>query len=169
MEKARRQAQEVLARDAARGHELLGELAEREKNPGAAEVEYRRAVEASPPGRLRARRAFSAFLVRKARFAEARRLWLDVVEAEPRAARCELAGVALASGEDLEGAARELEVCLAECSGSSDPSRGEMLEHLARLEERLGRSGRARAALEEALRLEPHQTEWRRALARLAR
>lgn len=67
-EKARRQAEEVVRRDAARGHELLGDLAEREKNPAAAEAEYRRAVEASPPRRLRARRAFSAFLVRKGRF-----------------------------------------------------------------------------------------------------
>ncbi|MGE5276068.1 MAG: tetratricopeptide repeat protein [Acidobacteriota bacterium] len=169
MGKARRQAEEVLGRDAARGHELLGELAEREKNPVAAEAEYRRAVETSPRGSLRARRALSAFLVRKGRFAEARRLWLDVLEAEPTAAGYELAGIALASRADLEGAARDLEACLAACPGSSDPSRGEMLERLARLEEGLGRSGRARVALEEALRLEPHRTSWRRTLARLPR
>lgn len=167
--KARRQAMEVLSLDPARGHELLGDLAESEKNLAEAGAEYRRAVEASAPRQLRARRALSAFLLRRRRPAHARELWAEVLESDPAAARYELAGVALASGEDLDRAARELEASLSEPSASTEPSRAEMLERLALLEERLGKSERARAALDEAVRLEPHRREWRKTLARLSR
>jgi tetratricopeptide (TPR) repeat protein len=168
MKKARSQAEEVLRLDAARGHELLGELAERDKDPVEAEAQFRKAVEASPPGELRGRRALSAFLVRGGRFPAARQLWLDLLEDPPDgAARFELAGIALASGEGIVEAAESLEAALASAEVWTDPSRAEAYERLAALEQRLGRTERARAHLQEALRLEPYRTEWRRSLARL--
>ena len=169
--KARRQAEEVLKLDAARGHELLGDLADREKNPAEAEAQYRLAVEASAPGRWRARRALSAFLVRAGRFPAARQLWLELLETDRSnlAARYELAGIAIASGAGLEPAAEQLTEALAWPTASPDPSRAQVYERLAQVESQLGRPDRARAELEEALRLEPYRTDWRRSLAQLGR
>jgi tetratricopeptide (TPR) repeat protein len=168
-QKARQQAEEVLKLDAARGHELLGDLAEREKNPTQAEAQFRLAVEASAPGQLRARRALSSFLVRAGRFPSARQLWLELPEADHAdlAARYELAGIAIASHEGLERASERLREALALPMASSDPSRAQVYERLAQVERQLGRPERARAGLEEALRLEPYRTDWRRSLAQL--
>ncbi len=168
MKKARQQADAVLRLDAARGHELLGELAEREKDLVEAEVEFRKAVEASPPGQLRARRALSDFLVRHGRFPSARQLWLELRNgARKNAAGFELAEIALASGTGIAEATRDLAAGLASAEAWIDPSRAEAYERLAALEQKLGRTERARADLQEALRLEPYRTEWRRSLARL--
>jgi tetratricopeptide (TPR) repeat protein len=170
-QKARRQAEEVLKLDASRGHELLGDLAEREKNPAEAEAQFRLAVETSALGRLRARRALSGFLVRAGRFPSARQLWREVLEADRTdlAARYELAGIAIASNEGLERAAEQLTEALAWPPASPDPSRAQVYERLAQVEQQLGRPERARAELEEALRLEPYRTDWRRSLAQLGR
>lgn len=171
-EKARRQIQEVVRLDAARGHELLGDLAERENEPAAAEAQYRLAVQ-SAPRQARARRALSTFLTRQRRIAEARRVWLEAPEADPAdsVARYELAGIALASGEKegLEAAVRDLEACLVAGERTDGPSRAEVLERLGQVDEKLGRRDRAKAELEEALRLAPHRAEWRRELERLSR
>jgi tetratricopeptide (TPR) repeat protein len=166
-EKARRQAEEVLKLDPARGHELLGDLAEREKDFAEAENEYRRAVEASPrsPG---PRESLSSFLVGRKRYEDARRLWRDALAADPRsaAARYELAGIALASKEGLESAAADLENALQDSPDGDGPSRAEMHARLAFVWEALGRRPGARSELEEALRLSPFRTEWRKTLAR---
>jgi tetratricopeptide (TPR) repeat protein len=167
--KARRQAEEVLRLDPSRGHELLGQLAESDKNFSAAEVEFRRAMGASAPEQFRARRALSAFLQRRRRFAEARRLWLETLESDLSGplARFELAGIALASGEGLDQAARDLEAAIDRPVPSGTPRPAEAHARLAELQERLGRRERARAELEEAVRLEPHRAEWRKSLQRL--
>ncbi|HEY1434457.1 MAG TPA: tetratricopeptide repeat protein, partial [Thermoanaerobaculia bacterium] len=108
--KAREVVDRVLALDPARGHVLLGELAERDKKWPEAEIEYRRAI-AAAPGQARGRLALSDLLVRRKGYADARKIWTEAREADPSdtTADYELAGIALASGEDLPAAARDLE------------------------------------------------------------
>lgn len=169
-QRARRQIEEVMRLDPARGHELLGALNEREQDAASAESEYRLAVEAAPR-RARPRRALSGFLVHRKRIEEARAVWLEALERDPGdcAARYELAGIALIASDRLEEAARDLEACLAAPERADGPSPAELHERLASVEEKLGRRERARAELQEALRLEPHRAEWRRRLERLSR
>src|SRR5450631_630083 len=74
--KARDAAERVLALDPVRGHILLGELAEREKNVDEAEAQFRRAM-AADTGGLGGRRALSEFFVSRKRYPEARTLWTE--------------------------------------------------------------------------------------------
>ena len=127
-EKARRQIEEIRKLDAARAHELSGDLAVIEKDSVRAEEEYRLAVEASPPGQDRARRALSDFLVVQARYGPARQIWQEALEEDPSdvVARYELAGIAIASRAGLAPAAADLEAALASGRITSDPSRAEV-------------------------------------------
>ncbi|MEP6995224.1 MAG: hypothetical protein ABI968_11930 [Acidobacteriota bacterium] len=166
--RAGQEAEQLLRLDASRGHELLGALAEG-RDDVAAEKEYRLALEAAP-STPRARRALSGFLVRRKRFAEADVLWRPLRErnaADPLAAY-ELAGIALASGEDLGAASEALEGSL-KADAVGDPRRAEIHFRLGQVWSRLGRRTEARSNLSEALRLEPHQRTWQKELARIGR
>ncbi len=167
--KARATADRVLALDPARGHVLLGELAEREKNAAAAEAEYRQAIAAAPDD-PRGRQALAAFLVERRRYAEARALWSES-RGEDALRAYELAGIALASREGLAGAVEDLEGALGR-SGSetgTDPTRAELHERLARVYEKLGRRADAAAELETALALAPGRSDWRKTLQAMSR
>jgi tetratricopeptide (TPR) repeat protein len=168
--KARASAERVLALDPARGHVLLGELAEMEKKPAEAESQYRQAIAASPAD-PQGRQALSALYVSRRQYAPARALWSEARDEDALGAY-ELAGIALASGEGLAGAVEDLEGALGR-SGSeaaaTDPTRAELHERLARVYEKLGRKGEAAAELETALALSPGRSDWRRALQALSR
>ncbi len=166
--KARREAEAVVVLDPARGHVLLGELAEREKNPAAAEAEYRKATEASPRD-LRGRRAFSRFLVDRKRYGDARTIWFEarVLEPSDPTPDFELAGIALASGEGLAPAVGELESALIRTERPDGPSRAEIHARLAAVYERLGQREEAGAQYRAALELEPGRSVWRKRLEKL--
>ncbi|HEY3203854.1 MAG TPA: hypothetical protein VGL03_09350 [Thermoanaerobaculia bacterium] len=168
--KARREAQKVLDLDPARGHELLGELAEHEKDPVTAEGHYREAIAAAPHA-MRARRAFSSFLIRRQRYVDARQLWFEAREADASDSNApyELAGIALAWGQGLAAALEDLEASLSLPERPNGPSRAEVHRRIALVCNKLGRKEQEKAALEEALRLEPYHADWRKALARLRR
>jgi tetratricopeptide (TPR) repeat protein len=166
--KARAAAERVLAIDPARGHVLLGELAEREKNPSEAQEQFRRAM-ASDGGGQRGRKALSDFLVSRRKFADARGLWADAGAADLPGglAGYELAGIALASGEGLGPALEDLETALARSEPGGSPTRAELHERLARVYEKLGHRAEAAAELQTALALAPGRADWRKMLAGL--
>lgn len=167
--KARAIVDRVLELDPSRGHVLSGELAELEKDPARAEADYRAAIAAdprSPAGWT----ALSGLLVSARRFGDARRVWKDAAENGGAALSAwGLAGVALASGEDLSGAAEALAAVLERPDWTGDPGPAECHERLAAVYAELGRRREAAAELEAALRLEPGRTDWRRRLGRLER
>lgn len=165
-----RELAETLSRlDPSRGHELRGAIAEADGRPSDAEGEYRLATDSPPP--LRGRRALSDFLVRRRRYAEARKLWQAEGEAPPEdpVAAYELAGIALASGESLAPYRDALEKSLRAPDAPEDPRRAEVLHRLALLLERTGRRAEAVSLCEDALRLEPNRRAWQKELARLSR
>jgi tetratricopeptide (TPR) repeat protein len=166
--KARAAAERVLALDPARGHVLMGELAERERNPAEAEAQFRRAMAADAGGQ-RGRKALSDFLVSRNKFAEARALWVEARGAELPGAMpgYELAGIALVSGEGLGPALEDLETALARAEPGLSPTRAQLHERLARVYEKLGHRAEAAAELQTALALAPGRADWRKALAGL--
>ena len=168
--RAHREAERLLGLDPMRGHRVLGDLAEDERDLRGAEAQYRLAVEAGP-GSPDGRRALSAFLVRRKRFAEARTLWASSPgrgAPEPLAAY-ERAGIALSDGEGLKESLSELRDLLAAGVAGDDPRRAEVCARLALVASRLGLRDEAREHLTEALRLEPRQRDWQKELARLTR
>jgi len=166
--KARAAAERVLALDPARGHVLLGELAEKEKDPSEAEAQFRRAMAAEPRGQ-RGRKALSDFFVSRKRFADARALWSEVrgMDLPGALPGYELGGIALASGDGLGFALEDLEMALARAEPGEFPTRAELHERRARVYEKLGRRPEAAAELQTALALAPGRADWRKALARL--
>jgi Tfp pilus assembly protein PilF len=166
--KARANIDRVLALDPSRGHVLLGELAEREKDSKEAEIQYRLAI-AAAPREPRGREALSTLLVSRKSFGEARSVWLEARELDPSGARpdYELAGIALASGDNLASAREDLEKALARGDVGDAPSRAEIHERLALVYEKMGRRKEAAAELETALALSPGRADWRKALGRL--
>ncbi len=166
--KARAAAEKVLALDPARGHVLLGELAEREKNFDEAEAQFRRAT-AADAGSLRGRRALSEFFVSRRRFAEARTLWTEArgVDLPGAVPGYELAGIALASGEGLAPALEDLEAALSRAEQGREPSPADIHERLAQVYARLGHKTEAAAELKLALALAPGRADWRKTLAGL--
>lgn len=168
--KARAAAERVLALDPARGHVLLGELAEKEKNFDEAEAQLRRAT-AADAGSLRGRRALSEFFVSRKRFAEARTLWTEArgVDLPGAVPGYELAGIALASGEGLAPALEDLEAALSRAEPGVSPSLADIHERLAQVYVRLGHRSEAAAELKTAVALAPGRADWRKALAGLER
>ena len=168
--KARALVERVLVLDPERGHVLRGELAEQEHNLPEAEAEFRKAAAAAPEGE-RGRSALSDFLVSQKRYGEARGIWIGPGErAGPGAlAEFELAGIALASGEEMEAAVRGLEEALARPAAAEGPPPAMIHERLSVLDERLGRSRQAASELQAALVLEPGRADWRQRLSRLER
>jgi len=166
--KARDIIARVLALDPARGHVLMGELAERDKNWSEAEAEYRRAIAAAPAD-VRGRLALSALLVARKSYADARRVWTEALELDPGSAVAdyEMAGIALASNEDLVAAVRGLEQALARPPHPDGPSPAALHERLALVYEKLGQKREAAAELQTALALEPGRADWVKRLARL--
>ena len=166
--KARAAAERVLALDPARGHVLLGELAEKEKNPDEAEAQFRRAMSAEPGGQ-RGRKALSDFFVSRKQFEDARALWVEAHGTSLPGALpgYELAGIALASGDGLGPALEDLESALARAEAAESPTRAQLHERLARVYEKLGHRAEAAAELQMALALAPGRADWRKALARL--
>jgi tetratricopeptide (TPR) repeat protein len=166
--KAKEVIDRVLALDPERGHILLGELALQQRHPSDAEAEFRKAVSAAANGE-RGRRALSDFLVSQKRYGEARGVWIEARELAPSqtTSEYELAGIALASGEELDEAARRLEAVGSTPAGAEGPTAAEIHERLADLYERLGRHRAAAVELEAALTLEPERSDWRRRLEKL--
>jgi tetratricopeptide (TPR) repeat protein len=166
--KARETIERVLALDGERGHVLLGELAERGRNWDEAEAEYRRAIAAAPRSD-RGRLALSALLAARKEYGKARSVWTEVREGDPSSTLpdYELAGIALASGDELLAARRDLEGALTRAAGPEGPSPAALHERLALVYEKLGKKREAAAELEAALLLEPDRADWRRQLARL--
>ena len=164
--KARELIDRVLVLDPERGHVLLGELALQERRPSDAEAEFRRA--AAAPAGDRGRRALSDLLVSQKRYGEARVVWIEARELEPTATPAyELAAIALASGEELEDAARRLEAGLSKASSDDGPTSADLHECLSDVYEKLGRPREAAVELEAAVTLEPGRSDWRRRLERL--
>lgn len=168
--KAREAAERVLVLDPARGHVLLGELAEKEKNVDEAEAQFRRAM-AADGGGLRGRRALSGFFVGRKRYAEARTLWTEArgVNLPGAVPGYELAGIALASGEGLASALEDLEAALTRTEPGGEPSPADVHERLARVYARLGHRTEAAAELQAALALAPGRADWRKDLAKLGK
>ena len=166
--KAKEAAERVLALDPARGHVLLGELAQREKNIDEAEAQFRRAM-AADAGGLRGRRALSEFFVSRKRYAEARTLWTEArgVNLPGAVPGYELAGIALASGEGLGPALEDLEAALTRAEPGGEPSPAEVHERLARVYQKLGNRAEAVAELQSALTLAPGRADWRKSLEAL--
>jgi tetratricopeptide (TPR) repeat protein len=166
--KARAAAERVLALDPARGHVLLGELAERQKDPPQAEAQFRLAM-AVDAGSQRGRKALSDFLAARRRYPEARALWVSApgTDLPVALAGYELAGIALDSGEGLPAALEDLESALMQAVPGESPTRAELHERLARVYERLGHRAEAAGELQTALALAPGRADWRKALARL--
>ena len=167
--KARPLVARVLELDPARGRVLSGELAEIEKDPARAETEYRAAIAADPRS-AEGWTALAGLLVSQRRFADARRLWTDAAAGGgPALSAYGLAGVALASGEQLAAAAEILAAVLEHPDREGAPDPAECHERLAAVYAELGRRREAAAELEAALRLEPGRSDWRRRLGRLER
>ncbi len=166
--KARAAAERVLALDPARGHVLLGELAERQKDPAQAEAQFRLAM-AADAGSQRGRKALSDFLAARRKYPEARALWVSTpgVDLSVALAGYELAGIALEAGEGLPAALEDLESALMQAVPGESPTRAELHERLARVYERLGHRAEAAGELQTALALAPGRADWRKALARL--
>jgi len=163
--KAKEAADRVLALEPARGHILLGELAQKEKNIDEAEAQFRRAM-AADAGGLRGRRALSEFFVSRKRYGEARTLWTEArgVNLPAAVPGYELAGIALASGEGLAPALEDLEAALPRAESGGEPSPAEVHERLARVYQKLGNRAEAVAELQSALTLAPGRADWRRNL-----
>lgn len=163
--KAKEAAERVLALDPARGHVLLGELAQKEKNIDEAEAQFRRAM-AADAGGLRGRRALSEFFVSRKRYAEARTLWTEArgVNLPGAVPGYELAGIALASGEGLAPALEDLEAALTRAEPAGTPSPAEVHERLSRVYQKLGNRPEAAAELQAALTLAPGRADWRKSL-----
>jgi tetratricopeptide (TPR) repeat protein len=166
--KARELIDRVLALDAERGRVLSGELAERDKNWAEAEKEYRAAIAATPAS-PRGRLALSALLVARKSYSEARRVWIEARELDPSntLADYELAGVALASGDELHAAVQELEEALMRPGHLDAPAPAAIHQRLALVYEKLGNKREAAAQFQTALALEPGRADWRKQLARL--
>jgi len=168
--KARELIERVLALDAARGHVLLGELAERDRKWTEAEAEYRRAM-AAAPGDPRGLRALSNLFVARRKYGEARAVWTELRHLDPASVvpDYELAGIAVASGEELPASVGELQDAISRGPGPDGPTPADLRERLALVYEKLGREGEAAAELQAALALEPGHADWRKRLARLER
>jgi len=168
--KARLAAERVLALDPVRGHVLLGELAEQEKNVDEAEAQFRRAM-AADGGGLGGRRALSGFFVSRKRYAEARTLWTEArgVNLPGAVPGYELAGIALASGEGLAPALEDLEAALTRAEPGGEPAPADVHERLARVYAKLGHRAEAIAELQAAVSLAPGRADWRRDLSRMAK
>jgi tetratricopeptide (TPR) repeat protein len=166
--KARDLIDRVVALDPSRGHVLLGELAEQEKNWTEAEAEYRRSIAANPASD-RGRVALSDLLVARKKYGPARAVWIEAREAEPESPMppYELAGIAVASGDELVAALRDLEEALGRPAAPDGPTPAAIHERLAVVYEKLGRKREAAAELQTALALEPGRADWLKRLGRL--
>jgi tetratricopeptide (TPR) repeat protein len=167
--KARALVERVQTLAPVRGHVLAGELADLEKDSARAESEFRAAIAADPRSE-EGWAALSGLFVARRRFADARAVWDGAAEKGGGAALSAygLAGVALASGEELSDAARRLREVLERRAWSGAPEPAECHERLGALYAELGRRHDAAAELEAAVRLEPGRSDWRLRLARLS-
>ncbi len=151
---ARREAEEILALDAAFGHAARGALAAAEGRREFAEAEFRRALEISPECED-ARVGLGDLLLESRRYDEVRGLWEGAAGGEPgRTAHYQIGRACLLSGSDLARGIRHLQACLSLPAEPGEPTRADVRRQLALLYEKLGRREDAPSEPRQALRLE---------------
>jgi len=169
MTKAREQAGELLKLNPMRGHMAMARIAARERDAAGEEQELRAAIEAAPdstPPYLN----LAALLRRQSRWDDAFAIyerWIGIRPNDPlpRALWGITAGQ---SGRNMERGERELDFYLANLPEDVSPVTVSAVHYRrGQIYERTGRLDRAKAAYDEAVRLNPRNTEAKAARAAL--
>jgi tetratricopeptide (TPR) repeat protein len=165
---AKKQADEILKLDPARGHVAWGAVFEGAKEPAKAEAEYRKAIEADPK-QIRGRLSLAGLLVANKRVPEAREIWRQFSKTEPDQTygHYALARLAIVTGEDLPEGVEHLKAYLAVPPKPDTPTWADAHWRLSNLYEKLGRRDEAKSELKTALTLNPDHAGAKKDLKRL--
>lgn len=168
LERAREQAREIEKRDALKGVNAFGRIAEHEKHWVDADQIYGRAMQEFPntDAPVLWRASLAAGLKNWDRAFDLLETWLESHPRDPRACY-ELGRIAATSGERLDRGEECLKAYLAQEAAPDDPSAAEAHLQLGGIYRKKRQPKRAREQYEEALRLDAGLTEARIALAGL--
>lgn len=168
VEKAKQQAREIAALDAARGHAAEGIIALSAKDEARAEREFRAALEIAPDDN-RTRSALSGFLAGNKRWADIRAMCDGILAKNPDDAwaHYQLGRTAALSGEQLEAGLEHLTRYLALPEHPEDLPLGGAYWRRAQILEKLGRKAEALAQVRTAVELEPGLEDAKKDLKRL--
>jgi len=168
MDKARAEAERIVALDAGHGHLAKAQLARIDKDDAAAERELRAALD-TLANKRRARLALASFYVAGKRWGDVRSVWTAALAENPADASAiyMIGRTAALSGEDLDAGLASLERYLA--LPEKDPEFSTAAAHWRKglILEKLGRVADAIAAMRKAVELDPTLADAKKDLKRL--
>lgn len=169
MDKAREQANEIVKLNPMRGHLALARVAARQRDTAAEERELRAAIAAAPdslPGYLN----LASMFRRHSRWDDAFAVYETLMQVRPDeiVARALYGITAGQSGTNMERGERELDFYLANKPADASPiTVSAVYYRLGQIYERTGRAAKARGAYDEAVRLNPRNSDAKNARAAL--
>jgi len=166
MDKAHEQANEIVKLNPMRGHAQLANLAERQKDPVAAEREFKAIVAASPDSAL-GYYALGAFYRRQKRWDESWATYEQLMKLRPGEINVHLTwgGTAAESGKNLERGEREVKFYLANApKDAAVPNLSNAHWRLGQIYEQTARKDQARSEYNEALKINPRNANAKKSL-----
>jgi tetratricopeptide (TPR) repeat protein len=169
-DKARQQAAELKKRNPPQGAVAFGFLHEQDKDYAAAEREYTTAIREHPDS-TDLRYALANLLARREKYAEAMDAYEEILRRKPddTGALYQVGRVGAQAGLRLDRAEEALRAYLKQPVRTAQPSHAAANWRLGMVLEKKGQKAQAKAAYEEALRLEPGHKQAQAALKELAR
>lgn len=169
MDKAREQANEIVKLNSVRGHLQLATLADRQKDPAAAEREFKAAVAAAPDS-VNSYYLLGAFYRRQKRYDDSWATYERLMKLKPDEITVHLSwgGTAAESGQNLERGEREIKFYLV--NAPKDAPVGNISNahwRLGQIYEQTARKEQARSEYSEALKLNPRNQNAKRSLEAL--
>lgn len=169
MDKAREQANEIAKLNRMRGHLELAALLEQQKDPVNAEREYQAAITAAPDSNA-AYNGLINFSARQHKWDQVFATIEQLMKAKPddRSAKLAYGRAAALSGQNLDRGEQEIKSWLASPPSDVQPVALSLVHtRLGAIYEKQGKADSARAAYQEAVRLNAKNVEARRALEQL--
>ena len=165
MEKAREQATEVAKLNPIRGHLQLGRVAEREKNPAAAEAEYKVLLTTHPDSTI-GYYALANFYRTQSRWDDAFGTYEQLMKLKPDELNVHLtyAGTAAQSGKNLERGEREAKTYLEGAKDAPPASVSNAHWRLGQIYEKTARKDLARAEYNASIKLNPQNQNAKKSL-----
>lgn len=167
-DKAVLQAREIAKRDAARGHMAQARIHLHEQNPAAAVKSYEAAYAAKPDSDA-IRLALGIAYQQSKRWADAYRHFRAWTKADPKAAPAwyQIGRTGVLSGLQLEEGIAALQIYLKLPRTGNEPQNQHAYYRMGQLHAKSGQKAEARAAFQNALKLDPGFKEAKDELARL--
>jgi tetratricopeptide (TPR) repeat protein len=169
MDRAREQANEIVKLNPMRGHVQLATLAERQKDAAAAEREYK-AVIATEPDSVNGYYLLGSFYRRQKRWDDSWATYEHLMKLKPDEITVHLTwgGTAAESGKNLERGERELKFYFVNAPKDTPPGNLSNAHwRLGQIYEQTARKELARSEYSEALKLNPRNSNAKRALEAL--